>query len=71
MAPLTHIQVINLWPSIEAFRVDVGVSIEAARKWRQRGRIPPDRWSRVIDAAKRAGHKQVTLAALHSALEVA
>lgn len=69
--PITHISVINLWPSIDAFRTDVGVGIEAARKWRQRGRIPAEWFSRVIEAARKAGHKGVTLEALHSALEAA
>lgn len=68
---MTHLQIINLWPSLEEFRLAIGISIEAARKMRQRGRIPSDHWLRVVEAAKDADHPEVTLEVLARAATVA
>lgn len=59
--PLTHLQVINLWSSLEDFRAAIGITIEAARKMRQRGNIPAGHWLTVADAAKKANHPEVTV----------
>jgi hypothetical protein len=51
MAATTDI--ISLWPSVEDFAADAGVSIGLARVWRTRKSIPSDRWARIERAAQR------------------
>lgn len=71
MQTISHISVINLWPSIRAFSEAIGVELEAARKMRQRGRIPPAHWLAVADAAQKANHPEVTMEALGQAARAA
>lgn len=44
--------VIGLWPSPEALAADVGANLPAVLKWRQRGRIPAEKWSAILSTEK-------------------
>lgn len=66
---MTHPEIIDLWPSIEAFADDVGAKVATARKWRQRGRIPSEYWVKTEQAASERKIVNVTLLAI--ATEVA
>lgn len=49
---MSHSNIIELWPSLDALSSDVGAKVETVRKWKQRGRIPARHWVAVADAAK-------------------
>lgn len=53
MAAITDI--IALWPSVEAFAEDAGVSIGLARVWKTRKSIPADRWALIEAGAQKRG----------------
>lgn len=42
-----------IWGSLAEFSRDIGVPYQTVAKWSQRGRIPPESWESVIDAARR------------------
>lgn len=44
--------VIELWPSKEAMASDVSAKASTVSKWWQRGSIPAEWWSRVLDTEK-------------------
>ena len=48
--------VIALWGSPDELAVAVGAKVETVRKWRQRDRIPPEWWQRIIHAANARGN---------------
>ena len=58
--------VIELWPSTDELAEDVGVGVAAVRKWRQRDRIPSERWKGLLGTvtAKTAGLTADKLASL-------
>ena len=58
--------VIGLWPSPEALAADVGAKVPAVLKWRQRGRIPAEKWSAILstEKAREGGVTSETLVAL-------
>lgn len=47
--------IINQWPSVAALAADIGMKQDSVRKWKERNRIPADRWADVEAAAKRRG----------------
>lgn len=65
----TVADVIGLWPTSEAFGDDLGLKRRGdhARVMKVRGRIPRDRWPKVIEGAKRRGIPvdEHTLEAVH------
>lgn len=65
-APRSFAQVIWLWPEprITNFASDIGVSYVTAQLMRHRDSINPDHWPAIVDAAKRRGIPNITLALL-------
>ncbi len=61
---MTHASIISLWPSLDALSAEVGMKRDAVRKWKERGRIPPKAWPRVLEAAKTRKLRDVTPEAL-------
>ena len=51
----TFTAIIAKWDTLEAFRQDMGVPYQRARKWRDRDNIPPAYWPKLISAARRKG----------------
>ncbi len=51
----TFRDIIAFWPSPDALAAELGAKPETVRKWRQRNRIPANRWLAVIRAAKKGG----------------
>ncbi len=47
--------IFSLWPSIGEMARDLGDKYPTVAAWKQRGRIPPDRDTDVIKAAKARG----------------
>lgn len=64
----THRQIIALWDSLQAFAADVGVTVVAARKMRQRERIPSAHFTAVLKTTKAQTHG-VTFGELHDGAE--
>jgi DNA-binding transcriptional regulator YdaS (Cro superfamily) len=58
--------VIGLWPSLEDLAADVSVRKPAVTKWRQRNRIPAEKWSAILstEKARSGGVTSETLVAL-------
>lgn len=52
--------IIGLWPSIETFAEDAGVTVGLARVWKSRRSIPSDRWSRIEVGATARGIRGAT-----------
>lgn len=52
--------IMGLWPSIEAFAEDAGVTVGLARVWKTRQSIPSKYWARLAANAKRHGVSGVT-----------
>ena len=51
---------IDRWPTRKAFAVAVGCNEAAVHKWASSGRIP-SRWQwRVLEAARMAGHDEIS-----------
>ena len=67
MADLTSFrEIIELWSSREAMASDLAVRASTVSKWWQRGSIPAERWSAVLETnvAKSSGLTADTLTAL-------
>lgn len=52
--------IIDLWPSVEAFAQDAGVSISLVRVWKSRRSIPADRWAHIEAGASKRDIKGAT-----------
>lgn len=66
----THKQIIMAWPHLSDFAGDIGVSVNTAKKMRQRNSIPSDYWPSVVVGAKArriAGISTDLLASLRAA----
>ena len=48
----TFRDVIELWPSLEDLASDVSARLPTVIKWRQRNRIPAERWSAILSTDK-------------------
>ena len=48
--------VIDLWPSARVLAEDVGEKTATVHKWRQRNRIPGDKWLEVVTAGEQRGY---------------
>jgi hypothetical protein len=66
MASTTDI--IQLWPSLEAFAEDAGVPVGLVRVWKTRKSIPADRWALIERAARR---RSITGASASDLAEIA
>lgn len=64
----TFRDVIGLWPSLEDLATDVAAPVPTVTKWRQRNRIPAERWSAILstEKAKSGGVTSETLVVLAS-----
>ena len=56
--------IINLWPSVETFADDIGVSLKSAYKMRDRDSISPAHWLRVVHAARKRKISGITFKSL-------
>jgi hypothetical protein len=61
---MTHVDVINLWPSLSEFAADLGIEYGTAKAMRRRGSIPSEYWVAVVKNAERRDLADVTLEAL-------
>lgn len=59
MTMQTFTDIIAHWDTLEAFRQDMGVPYQRARKWRDRDNIPSDYWHKLILVARKRGVKGV------------
>jgi len=58
------VDVLALWPSLEAIAEDTGATVVAVRKWRQRNRVPPEFWVALENSAARRKISGITVAQL-------
>lgn len=65
---MTHVQIINLWPSLSDFASDIGVQYGTAKAMRRRGSVPPEHWLCMTVKAAERGIAGVSLEALASAV---
>jgi len=56
--------VIDAFGSCAALGAEIGENTGTVRQWRNRNRIPPDRWLGVAQAAKRCSERRITVALL-------
>lgn len=56
--------IIGLWPDVESFAKDAGVSPDLVYVWRSRGAIPSSRWYRLERAASKRGIPGVSMSVL-------
>lgn len=54
---MTIEKLFSLWASVSDMAADVGETVWAVAKWKQRKRIPQHSWPAVIDAANRKGKR--------------
>lgn len=50
------LDIFDIWTTLADMSSDLDVPYQTVAKWKQRGRIPSESWSVVIDAAKKRGH---------------
>lgn len=50
---ITHREIIEYWPNIQALADDMGQKYITVYKWLERGRIPPEHWEMLIKQAKK------------------
>jgi hypothetical protein len=55
-------EVIDVFGSCAALGAALGEKSGTVRQWRNRNRIPPDRWLGVAQAAKRLGENRISVA---------
>lgn len=48
--------IFKIWDPLAGLAADLGLPYQTVAKWKQRGRIPSESWSAVIEAAKSRGH---------------
>ena len=68
---MTFAAIIELWPTIAEFAVDVGVPYERAKMWRARNSIRAEHFEAIIKAAKARGFHGVTAETLTEAASAA
>lgn len=68
--PLDFAGIVGLWPSVRAFCDSTGTPDATVRAWRNRGRIPPEHWDRII-AAARSANIRLSLDTMMAALRIA
>lgn len=51
----TFRDIIDLWPTPDVLAAEIGENVWTVRKWKQRGRIPANRWLAVAGAARAKG----------------
>jgi hypothetical protein len=59
--------IIDLWPSVSAFAVAIGVRYGTAQQMRNRNSIDGAYWQRLVDAAQKQGFRHVDLELLAKA----
>ncbi|HAU29826.1 MAG TPA: hypothetical protein DCW68_06950 [Rhodospirillaceae bacterium] len=57
----TYSEIINKWPSIADFAVDVDVYVGLAAVWKHRNSIPPRYWQAIVSAASARGIEGVSI----------
>jgi hypothetical protein len=60
----SFVEVIDAFGSCAALGEEIGEKVGTVRQWRNRNRIPPNRWLGVAQAAKRCGASHITVALL-------
>lgn len=64
---MTHVDIINSWPTLSDFADDLGVAYGTAKAMRRRGSIPSEHWIAVVAGARSRGIDGVSLEALAQA----
>ena len=54
---MTYKQIVKCWPSINQLAYDLGEKPDTVRKWQDRNSIPPEKWGKVMKAARKRGYK--------------
>ena len=52
---MTFVTLIEQWPSLADFALDIGQKRETVQKWKQRDSIPSAHWLAIIQAAQKRG----------------
>lgn len=60
----SHKHMIDAWPDLTAFAVDIGVSYNTAKQMRRRGSVHSDHWWSMIAGARARGIEGVTWEAI-------
>lgn len=66
---MTHLALIDSWPSLTAFAVDIGVAYGTAKAIRRRGWVPPEYWAAAVRGANARGISGVTYEQLAELVE--
>lgn len=61
---MSHVEIINKWPSLSAFADDLGLQYGTAKAMRRRGSIPPENWLTTVNKAAEREIDGVTFDAL-------
>lgn len=65
---MTHVEIINKWPTLSDFADDLGVQYGTAKAMRRRGSIPPEHWLTVVGKAATREIDDVSLEVLAAAV---
>lgn len=65
---MTHTDLINLWPSLAEFALDLGVEYGTAKAMRRRSSIPSEYWITMVRSAEGREIAGVNLEALAEAV---
>jgi len=49
---MSHLEIINRWPSLGDFASDLGVAYGTAKAMRRRGKVPAEYWCRLVERAR-------------------
>lgn len=62
----SHKSIIDAWPDLQSYAVDIDVTYEAAKQMKRRDSIPDEYWQATVSGALRRGLAGVTLEILAS-----
>ena len=57
----SHKSIIDAWPDLHAYAVDIQATYEAAKQMRRRENIPSEYWADAVAGASKRGIEGVTL----------
>lgn len=49
---MTHVDIINLWPSMPVLAFEVESNLGAVKQWKIRNSIPSNKWVKLVEAAQ-------------------
>jgi hypothetical protein len=63
-SPRSFADVIGCWETAEQLGADIGEPGVNVRAWRNRNSLPPEHWTKLVDAATQRGFAAITYALL-------